>query len=376
LVIKYSMNIVINTTILNKGGGLQVAISVIKELNKLNLHHKFLILASPHVFNQLHGSVWSKNFDIQLIKISPAKIFTRKRTINNLNKLIDLFDCHVVLTVFGPSYWTPKVRHISGFADGWCLNSKSIALNELSLVDKIKRRLLTIYKLYYLKKNTDIFYTETEDSKVKLCEILNLNEDSAFVISNTFSDLFNNVPRGEKLIQKPRGLRFFVPAANYPSKNIKILNQVIPLLKNKITEFQFVLTVPHDELNNLILPENRSHIINLGFLSVSDFSRVYNEIDYVFLPTLLETFTAVYPESMKMNKPILTSDLSFAKDICREAALYFDPLNPVDIVEKILIIVHNPKLVKELIEEGKNRLNDFPTSKQRAEQLLSICLNQ
>ena len=370
------MNIAINTTTLNNGGGLQVAISVIKELNKFKVNHKFLILASPHVFSQLNDVVLSKNFDIQLINTSPAKIFTRRKTVNSLNDLVNLYDCHVVLTVFGPSYWNPKVSHISGFADGWCLNPKTIALNELSLVDKIKRRLLTIYKLYYLKKNTDIFYTETEESKEKLCKILNLNEDSAFVISNTFSDLFNNVPRGEKLIQKTRGLRFFVPAANYSSKNIKILNQVIPLLKNKITEFQFVLTVPHDELNSLILPENKSNIINLGFLSVSDFSKVYNEIDYVFLPTLLETFTAVYPESMKMNKPILTSDLSFAKDICREAALYFDPLNPVDIVKKILMIVQNPKLVKQLIEEGKNRLNDFPTSKQRAEQLLSICLNQ
>lgn len=370
------MNIAINTSVLKKGGGLQVAISVIKELNKLNLHHKFFILASPQVYNQLNNLVLSKNFEIQLINISPANIFFRKRTINNLNKLINLFNCHVVLTIFGPSYWTPKTRHVSGFADGWCLNPKSIALNELSLIDKIKRRLLSIYKLYYLKKNTDIFYTETKDSKEKLCEILNLNRDSVFVISNTFSDLFNNLPRGEKLIQKTKGPRFFVPAANYSNKNIKILNQVIPLLKNKLEEFQFVLTVPHDELNNLILPENNSHIINLGFLSVSDFSRVYNEIDYVFLPTLLEIFTAVYPESMKMNKPILTSDLSFAKEICKEAALYFDPLNPLDIVEKILTIVNNPKVVKELIEQGNKRLNDFPTSKQRAEQLLSICLNR
>ena len=370
------MNIAINTTVINKGGGLQVAISVIKELNKFNLNHKFLILASPQVFNQLHDLALSENFDIQLIKTSPAKIFTRKRLINKLNNLMDLFECDVVLTVFGPSYWTPKVRHISGFADGWCLYPESLALNELSFANKIKRKLLTIYKLYYLKKNTDIFYTETEDSKKKLCEILNINENSAFVISNTFSDLFNNVQRGVNLIQKPRNLRFFVPAANYSNKNIKILNQVIPLLKNKITEFHFILTVPRDELNYLISPENKSHIINLGFLSVSDFSRVYNEIDYVFLPTLLETFTAVYPESMKMNKPILTSNLSFAKDICREAALYFDPLDPLDIVKKILTIVNNPNLVKELIQKGKNRLNDFPTSKQRAEQLLSICLNQ
>ena len=51
----------------------------------------------------------------------------------------------------------------------------------------------------------------------------------------------------------------------------------------------------------------------------------------MILPTLLESFSATYIEAMFHGKTILTSDLDFARDVCGEAAFYFDPLNPQSI---------------------------------------------
>ena len=71
---------------------------------------------------------------------------------------------------------------------------------------------------------------------------------------------------------------------------------------------------------------------------VENCPKLYNQADAMFLPTLLETFSASYPEAMKMERPILTSDLDFAKDICGDAALYFNPLDSYDIANKIKTI--------------------------------------
>jgi glycosyltransferase involved in cell wall biosynthesis len=76
---------------------------------------------------------------------------------------------------------------------------------------------------------------------------------------------------------------------------------------------------------------------------------------------------------MKMKKPILTSDLSFAYSICGDAAEYFDPFDPEDIANKIIFLVNNINRQKELIQKGEERLQDFETPDSRAKKLLEIC---
>ena len=75
-----------------------------------------------------------------------------------------------------------------------------------------------------------------------------------------------------------------------------------------------------------------------------------------------------------MKKPILTSDLSFARDICGDAAIYFDPLNPEDISNKIIDLVYNKSKIDELIRLGEIRVKNFPSAKNRAKEILKLCI--
>ena len=96
----------------------------------------------------------------------------------------------------------------------------------------------------------------------------------------------------------------------------------------------------------------------------------------MFLPTLLETFSASYPEAMIMEKPIITSNLSFAKDICASSAEYFNPLDPEDIAKKILNLYSDKNRYNQLIEFGKKQVKIFPNPNERAKKYLSICRKQ
>jgi hypothetical protein len=167
------LNIVINTSNLNSGGALQVAFSIIYEFTVIGSKYNFLILASPQVYNQISRIKFPKNFKLKLIDKSPARIRTRSKIINKLDKYVLEFKGNIVLTIFGPSYWKPKVYHVSGFADGWCYNPKSIAYTQLNFIEKIKRKLLSKYKLFHLKRSSNSIFVETEDAKSKLSRILN-----------------------------------------------------------------------------------------------------------------------------------------------------------------------------------------------------------
>ena len=92
----------------------------------------------------------------------------------------------------------------------------------------------------------------------------------------------------------------------------------------------------------------------------------------MFLPTLLECFSANYPEAMAMELPILTSDLDFAHSICHDAALFFNPTDPAQIAENIIKIVESQPLREDLIKKGKQNLSCFPTPSQKAKAYLSI----
>lgn len=76
---------------------------------------------------------------------------------------------------------------------------------------------------------------------------------------------------------------------------------------------------------------------------------------------------------MIIDLPILTSDLSFAHNICGNAAEYFDPLNPEDIADKIEKIISDETLRNFLTNMGGKQLKIFETAESRAEKYLSIC---
>lgn len=64
-----------------------------------------------------------------------------------------------------------------------------------------------------------------------------------------------------------------------------------------------------------------------------------------------------------------------AKDVCSDAALYFDPLEPGDMVEKIKKIINNKILKQKLVEKGKKRVKRFETAHSRAEKYIMLCEN-
>jgi glycosyltransferase involved in cell wall biosynthesis len=357
------MNIIINTSTCVTGGGIQVCSNIIIEtLNDYN--NKYFYILSKEVNEYLHKQNIIITNNVILLKKSPANIFFRNKFLKNVNKETKNFNANLVFTVFGPSYINFKIKHLVGFADPWVTHPNKYVFKTLNTIQKIYRKLLTSYKLFYLR-NEKYIWVETEIAKNSLLNKLNIKTNNVFVIPNSCNPLYYNLnikPKFDKISTK-----IFILTAYYKHKNLEIL---IPLIKklidNGYLNFQFVLTLPENcsfikKINKYKII--KEYIINKGPLSVKDCIKNYEDCSIVFLPTLLENVSAVYLETILINKPFITTDFNFSRSICKNSCLYFKPMDSNDAYNKIIDIYKNDYLRKSLIENQKNILVTNPKIK-------------
>lgn len=351
------------------GGAVQVANSFINEINQIDTDNQYLVCYTKLSLPKLDKTLFSNQFEFVLFESSPARLSSRFKTINKLKKTEKYFNPDLVFTLFGPSYWQPKTKHITGFADGWVYNPNSIAFSKLNFIGKIKRQVLSKIKIYFLKKNIAHYILETNDAKEKFSKHLKIELSKISIVSNTYNGLYNNVVKEKNIIMNNSSFKLLTLSAFYPNKNLEIINDVIKLIPEEL-DVKFYLTLPDDIFKTKFIKCDK--IINLGVQHIEDCPQLMYSCDIMFLPTLLETFSASYPEAMVMNKPILTSNYSFARSICGDAAEYFDPLSAEDIANKIINLVGNLKRLNELADLGRKKVINFPSSKERAIKYLNI----
>lgn len=361
------MKIIINTTNLVVGGAIQVALSFLHELKSFRENVYFVFL-SADINVQIDKSSFSDNFFFYIFEQSPAPIRNRRTVTKRLNLLESQICPDIVFSVFSPSYWRPQAPHVMGFAIGWTVNPDSVVFKTIS----IRKRLENYYKIFYVKRDADFYIVETKDVQQRLTKYLKIDAFRISVVGNTYSQLFDEDFELYPIPTDPEKFNFISICANYPHKNLKIIKDIIPFLEAASIKCHFWLTIPPDQFK-----QDYSHlsdwVSNIGPVDVRFCPSLYEQCDALFLPTLLESFTASYPEAMKMKKPILTSDLSFAHAICGNAAEYFNPQDPKSIAEAIIKICLDSDRQQELISYGTERLKSFPTARERAKQYLEIC---
>lgn len=367
------MKILINTSNLYVGGGVQVALSFIKELQEIKTDNAYYLFCSPVIYRQLSDNTEDR-IKIYLIEKSSSSILHRTQVNNKLWKLEEQIKPDIVFSLFGPTYWKPKAKHVMGFALPWITHPQSIAYRRLSIYKAVKKKMERLYKIYYLKRDADYYMVQTNDTKDGLHNYVNVDLEKIFVVGNTYDSSYDKIENKtiELSSKSENEFRLITITHYYPHKNLEIIKEVLPYLENEKKNYTFYITIDPDKYQE-IFKGYEKNIINIGTLPVNACPCVYEQCDALFHPTILECFSASYPEAMKMKKPILTSDLSFAKDICQDAALYFDPLDPKDIADKIIKLAEDKQLQDKLIDKGTKRLKSFETAKSRAEKYLEIC---
>ncbi|MCR9289873.1 MAG: glycosyltransferase [Bacteroidetes bacterium] len=370
------MRILINTASTFKGGGVQVAESFINEC-KFFTKNEYHVILGEKLSTRINQDSFPENFKFYSAPFRPgSKVFSLSPADSFHKKIEKECNPEVVFTTSGPSYWRPNVPHLIGYNLPHYIYPESPAFSQMGVIKKMKWEVKGRILKYFFDRDAEAYVVQTDDVNERLGGWLN-NNKAIYTVTNTCSTYYleHDVCVENKLPKKQDGeFRLLTLSAFYPHKNIGIIKQVIPLLPERIkSRIRFVTTLPDDIFNELFNTQEREYIYNLGFVPMSECPSLYGECDAMFLPTLLECFSASYPEAMAMKKPILTSNLGFAKTVCGSGAVYFDPISPNDIAQKILDLLTDLNLQESLIYEGEKRLKAFDSPKRRAEKFLNIC---
>ncbi|XZF15380.1 glycosyltransferase [Chitinophagaceae bacterium MMS25-I14] len=231
-------------------------------------------------------------------------------------------------------------------------------------------RLYNRFMIAYTKANlrhAHSFALQTKLIQRQFCTTFNIPADKTFIIPNVLP-AFPAGNENHALTKSENGIRLLVLSKYYPHKNLEILLPLARLIQEKKLPITISITISQVEsagaaaFAQQVKQQHTEKIILLtGHVSHKDIPAIYEQHDALLLPTLLESFSGSYLEAMHFRKPIFTSDLDFAKEICGDAAYYFDPLQPSSILDIITQAFADPEKMQQKIAAGSRLLAAMPS---------------
>lgn len=363
------MKILIDNSNLAAGGGIQVAVSFLEDLNILQVPNEYLVIQSPGVSKQTDTSKFSSNFLFENLSESVHScVLKRVRAVKRLEKKFKP-DC--IFTTFGPSYHKSTAPKVVGFAIPYIIYPESPFLKRLDPVARCRFKLLDQFKSYHFHKNSDALIFESEVAREKFDRKINSGVPT-YTVGNTLNGIFHKESSWVEIGVDKVEFNILSLSANYPHKNLTIIPEVIDeLLKLEPKfDFRFHISLNKEDLN---FSDFYNQYINyIGYVRIEQLPSLYRQMNVLFFPTLLEVFSTTYLEAMFMEVPIVTSDLSFAHDVCGDGAIFCTPDSAADYANALYKLHTEKNLNQELVCKAKMNFKRFINSRERTLQYLEI----
>lgn len=170
--------------------------------------------------------------------------------------------------------------------------------------------------------------------------------------------LESQLKRGRRNEQARSGLRLFYPAADYPHKNHRLLNAIQADQANAWPVSELLLTIPENLNPNPAL----AWIHCVDRLAPDAVVDAYAAADALLFLSVSESFGFPLVEAMWIGLPIVCPDLPYARTLCGEQAIYF---NPEDVHSLYAALVElNERLDSGWWPEWSESLKGIPQSWQ------------
>lgn len=299
-----------------------------------------------------------------VIDSSPSKSITSRK---KLQKIVNSLEIDCIYTMAGPAYISFKKPHFLGLSNPYITHADfSSYFLKPGLFQKLKQIINILYQIRH-SLNSDYYIFQTDYAKNSFCKRYLINKEKTCVISNAFDTEFSNYPLYSNLDIPNSSFNIFCPAGPFIHKNIHNIPDLVNyiLKKNPNLKFKFIITLNENTyifklINKKINKYNISnYITNIGNYSYNQSYSLYKKSDIVLIPSILETFTITYLEAMATNRPLIVADKQFAREVCKDSALYININNHHDSYNTILKLMNDPSLRNELVHKGKIILNNY-----------------
>jgi len=114
---------------------------------------------------------------------------------------------------------------------------------------------------------------------------------------------------------------------------------------------------------------NSKQIIFTDFVSDKELTSLYKNASLYVFPSLYEGFGLPPLEAMSYGIPVVCSEASCLPEILEDSAVYFNPEDINDMVEKVKYVLDNEQIQKKLIFNGFDQIKKYKWNKMALETL-------
>ena len=194
-------------------------------------------------------------------------------------------------------------------------------------------------------------------------------------------------PTQQKLDSAQDALRLlFVSHYNY-YRNFETLLQALPLMRDRLRGRRVVLfltcKLQSEENPGSYRAEPAAAlvqqlgiaecVVELGAIPYHLLHHVYRACDIYVTPAYTETFAHPLVEAMASGLPVVAANLPVHREVCGEAALYFQRFSPQELAEQVLRLEASHDLRNTLAEKGRSRAHEF-SWETHVDELLALAI--
>ena len=358
--------------VLPRGGGLQNARNLWRAVAEHGGEHRWLARARPGLGLDELPRGPHQELEVREAPGSPGRLLDGAL---GLPALARRWGADVVLVPMGAGPLRSPVPVVMGWHDA------TLAYPELGLDagSALVRRLRGAYAAAAAGR-ADRLCAQTPSMARRLARVWGVPEARFRLVPNGPSAfLAGEAPAPATPPPGPR--RVLVLGEPKPAKNLEVVPAVAAALARRgARDVEIALTVD-DEAGPYGGPLEAAFaragegvpVRRVGRVPHHELGALYRSGAAVLLPSLLESFSATYVEAFHFGVPLVTSDRDFARDVCGDAAVYADPLDPEALADAVLRVLDDEGLRRRLRAEGRRRLAALPDWRERLTLYLAAC---
>lgn len=368
------MNILINFSAQKIGGGQNVALNFVNCILQNPQRTKddlFFVVAKDSILDKI---LTNSSFADRLIRTSNNPIIRSIHELLFSNIYLKKFNIDIIYSYFGWGFFSSKYPQVSGAAASYLFYPELDFWKNYKGFSRLKNRLTDRFRIYGLRKANGVIF-ETTLLETRFHELFHTGAITK-TIKPSISVIHNN-DNTLLLCKGDKKLGLFLCGWQL-NKGILLIPEIAAELKTRHIPFIFVITASVDssvECACFIEKMKRfgveDYIRIIGSVDKSQLESLYNQADLVFLLSKIESFSNNIIESWTFRCPLIVADEPWARNICKNAAIYVNRDSVMDISDVIEANVQG-QTFEVTINNGINLLKTYPTIEERTEEELSF----
>ncbi len=367
------MKLFINAATLKVGGGKSVLVNFLKSFDGL-LNEGMRVLAVVPDLDECR-QLQLLNIQLDFVPSRLNSVFNRLALDSWIMKKLEQTQPKVIFSMGNVALPVKNIPQLLLFHVPYPLYPESAVWKRMSLTESLYIKAMGLLIKSRMKYATHILL-QTVSAQRRFGRTFGPIPSS--VVPNGISLLSNDAPTSRYKFSNDQ-IHLLCLARYYPHKNVEVLLKVAELIRERNAQIRIVTTVSTSDGNgadkfiNAIKSRSLNEIIlNLGTVAMSEVPALYCQTDGLLLPTLLESYSQTYVESMYFGRPIFTSRLDFAVDVCGDNAYYFNPLDPEDIYNVLTAAFQHKDKLQQKVENARQLVSLMPTWPDISQNILTL----